>query len=104
VAPLRGNGPTRIAKLGEGGYDAIVLGAAGLARLRGPGGPVVAALSGLRTSRLEPRRFVPAPAQGALPVQCREDRADVRDALTELDDCPSRAAVTVERDALRRAE
>jgi len=104
VAPLRGNVPTRIAKLREGGYDAIVLAAAGLARLRGPGGPVVAALSGLRTSRLEPRRFVPAPAQGALAVQCREDRTDVREALAELDDPPTRAAVTVERDALRRAE
>ncbi len=104
VAPLRGNVPTRIAKLREGGYDAIVLAAAGLARLGGPGGPLVAALSGLRTSRLEPRRFVPAPAQGALAVQCREDRADVREALAALDDPPTRAAVTVERDALRRAE
>ena len=104
VAPLRGNVPTRVAKLRDGGYDAIVLAAAGLARLGDPGGPLVAALSGLRTSRLEPRHFVPAPAQGALAVQCREDRTDVREALAPLDDPPSRSAVTVERDALRRAE
>jgi hydroxymethylbilane synthase len=47
---------------------------------------------------------VPAPAQGALAIQCRRDDARVRAALASLDDAPSRAAVTAERDALARAE
>src|SRR5690606_14969780 len=95
---------TRVRKLREGGYDAILLAAAGLARLGDADGPLAGELDGLCTSRLDPRRFVPAPAQGALAVQCRSDRADVRDALAALDDRPSRASATAERDALRRAE
>ena len=54
--------------------------------------------------RLDPQRFVPAPAQGALAVQCRADDARVLPALTLIDHAPSRAAVTAERDALARAE
>lgn len=104
VAPLRGNVPTRVGKLRAGDYDAIVLAAAGLARLDDPNGPLADALAGLKTSRLDPQRFVPAPAQGALAVQCREARHDVREALAALDDPASRAAVTIEREALRRAE
>lgn len=104
VAPLRGNVPTRVGKLGDGGYDAIVLAAAGIARLEGPDGPLAASLAALRTAHLDPRRFIPAPAQGALAVQCRDDRDDVRDALAALDDPSSRSAANVEREALRRAE
>src|SRR5690606_25443166 len=99
VAPLRGNVPTRIAKLREGGYDAIVLAAAGLARLGDPGGPLVAALSGLRTSRLEPRRFVPAPAQGALAVLHRARRLAARHG----DDRARRANRHGDGDGQRRA-
>jgi hydroxymethylbilane synthase len=58
----------------------------------------------LELVRLDPTRFVPAPAQGALAVQCRRDDAAVLDALARLDDAPSRAAVAAERDALARAE
>jgi porphobilinogen deaminase len=54
--------------------------------------------------RLDPKRFVPAPAQGALAVQCRSDDERVLEALAGIDDAPSRAAVTAERDALARAE
>ena len=54
--------------------------------------------------RLDPQRFVPAPAQGALAVQCRRDDARVLAALAALDHAASRAAVDAERDALRRAE
>jgi hydroxymethylbilane synthase len=63
-----------------------------------------APLAGLIALRLDPRRFVPAPAQGALAVQCRRDRADVMSALGRLDDAPSRLAVEAERDVLARAE
>ena len=47
---------------------------------------------------------MPAPAQGALAVQCRRDDARVLEALASLDHAPSRAGVEAERDALRRAE
>lgn len=104
VAALRGNVPTRIRKLREGEYDAIVLAAAGIARLSEGGDALEGALDGLATVRLDPRRFVPAPAQGALAVQCRSDDARVLAALEPLDDAASRAAVEIERAALERAE
>jgi hydroxymethylbilane synthase len=65
---LRGNVPTRVEKLRRGEYDAIVLAAAGLARLARAGG---IDLAGLQIEPLDPRRFVPAPAQGALALQQR---------------------------------
>ncbi len=104
VQPLRGNVPTRIGKLRAGDYDAIVLAAAGLARLSTAAGVLDGALADLRVARLDPRRFVPAPAQGALAVQCRADDAAIIDALAGLDDAATRAAVGIEREALRRAE
>jgi hydroxymethylbilane synthase len=103
IEPLRGNVPTRVRRLTEGAFDAIVLAAAGVERLRA----VEAfgnALEGVVVLRLDPRRFVPAPAQGALAVQCRRDDARVREALGRIDHAASRAAVTAERDALARAE
>ena len=48
--------------------------------------------------------MLPAPAQGALAVECRADRVDVREALAALDDADSRAAVTAERAVLARLE
>lgn len=104
VRPLRGNVPTRIDKLRSGEYDAIVLAAAGLARLSAPGGVLADALADLHVARLDQRRFVSAPAQGALAVQCRADDADIVAALSALDDRPTRSAVAIEREALRRAE
>jgi hydroxymethylbilane synthase len=104
VVPLRGNVPTRVGKLHDGEYDAIVLAAAGLSRLGKAGGALGDALAALHSARLDPRRFVPAPAQGALAVQCRTDDGGVHEALAALDDAPTRAAVSVEREALRRAE
>ena len=103
IEPLRGNVPTRIRKLHERRLDAIVLAAAGVDRLRG--GPALAgALDGITVIRLDPQRFVPAPAQGALAVQCRRDDDRIRGALAALDHPASHAAVAAERDALRRAE
>lgn len=104
VQPLRGNVPTRLGKLRTGDYDAIVLAAAGLARLSAPGGVLAGALEDVHVARLDPRRFVPAPAQGALAVQCRADDAPILAALAPLDDPATRAAAAIEREALRRAE
>jgi hydroxymethylbilane synthase len=103
VLPLRGNVPTRVRRLEEGAFDAIVLAAAGVERLQAEQ-RLGSALTGLAVLRLDPQRFVPAPAQGALAVQCRRDDERVRAALAHIDHAPSRTAVTAERDALARAE
>ena len=105
VAHLRGNVPTRIGRIGKG-FDGAVLAAAGVARLResplpGAGEPVAA---NLVVHRLAPDHFVPAPAQGALAVQCRRDDRRVRDLAGALDHEPSRERVEAERDLLARVE
>lgn len=87
---LRGNVPTRIAKLREGRYDAILLAAAGVARLD-------ADLSGLEVVALEPARFVPAPAQGALALEIRRGDDGLASLLTELHDVRGYRAVAAER-------
>ena len=103
VEPLRGNVPTRVRRLEEGRFDAIVLAAAGVERLQAEQ-RLGSALDGVAIVRLDPKRFVPAPAQGALAIQCRRGDARVLTALAAIDHPPSHAAVTAERDALARAE
>ena len=103
IEPLRGNVPTRLRKLEDGGYDAIVLAAAGVERLQAEQ-RLGSGLSDVVVLRLDPARFVPAPAQGALAVQCHRDDAIVLAALQSIDHAPSHAAVNAERDALARAE
>lgn len=104
--PLRGNVPTRVGKLEEG-YDAILLAAAGLERLAttllGDDGPTIE-LEAYDVTRLDPRVFVPAPAQGALALQCRANADEVVSALAALDDPASRACVMAEREVLERVE
>lgn len=103
VEALRGNVPTRVRRLEEGGFDAIVLAAAGVERLQAEQ-RLGSSLAGIEVLRLDPARFVSAPAQGALAVQCRGDDARVLAALESIDHAPTRAAVAAERDALARAE
>jgi hydroxymethylbilane synthase len=103
IEPLRGNVPTRVRKLEEGQFDAILLAAAGVERLQAER-RLGSELDDTAVLRHEPQRFVPAPAQGALAVQCRRDDVRVLAALAQIDDLPSRTAVTAERDALARAE
>lgn len=94
---LRGNVETRVAKLRDGRYDAILLAAAGLQRLR-------LDLTDLAVTPLDPTTFLPAPAQGALALECRTDRQDVRRALAELDDAPTSRAVAAERGLMARLD
>jgi len=105
VEPLRGNVPTRLGRLDDG-FDAVVLAAAGLERLRAS--PIdkapELALEQRMVARLAPEVFVPAPAQGALALQCRTDDEAVRGALSPLDDSATRRAVGAERALLARAE
>jgi hydroxymethylbilane synthase len=88
LADLRGNVDTRIRRLREGAFDAIVLAMAGLTRL-GRANEV--------TEALDPRQFVPAPGQGAIALECREADARVREAVTPLGHAPTARAVTAER-------
>jgi hydroxymethylbilane synthase len=91
---LRGNVPTRVRKLREGHYDAIVLAAAGLDRLG-------LDLSDLATVDLELELLTPAPAQGALAVQTRADDARVIELCRRrLHDAHAAACVVAERGVL----
>jgi hydroxymethylbilane synthase len=88
IEPLRGNVPTRLRKLDEGNYDAIVLAAAGLKRL---------GLEQRISALLTPDESLPAVGQGALAVECRSDRADVMAWLAPLHHPPTAACVEAER-------
>jgi len=88
IVPIRGNVDTRLRKAASDEVDAVVLAAAGLARL---------GLEGHITQRLPLEVMLPAPAQGALAVQCRADDNAVLDLLKAIHDPPTWAAVTAER-------
>lgn len=106
---LRGNVPTRIRKLLEGEYDAILLSGAGFDRLMEEGTFERLGLKEqidrqLEAIRIPPEEFVPAPAQGALALQCREDDAPVREVLVRLQDHDVAKEVDVERAVLKAVE
>ncbi len=92
IEPLRGNLDTRLRKLDEGRYQAIVLAAAGLKRL--------GLASRIRAS-FEPADMLPAAGQGALGIEVRADRADLLEALATLAHQPTWLAVTAERTVSR---
>ena len=93
IEPLRGNLDTRLRKLDEGQYDAIVLAAAGLKRL---------GLAERIRATFEPTAMLPAAGQGALGIEVRSDRQDLIDALAPLAHQPTWLTVAAER-AVRRA-
>jgi hydroxymethylbilane synthase len=88
LTDLRGNVDTRIRRLREGRFDAILLAMAGLTRL----GRVAEA-----TEALDPRHFVPAPGQGAIALECRDGDGAVREAVAPLDHAPTARAAAAER-------
>ena len=92
IEPLRGNVPTRLRKLDEGQYDAILLAAAGLKRL---------GLAERITALLATTVSLPAPGQGALGIECREDRDDLLRLLAPLDHPATALAVRAERAVAR---
>ncbi|MCP3784016.1 hydroxymethylbilane synthase [Micromonospora sp. A3M-1-15] len=97
VTPIRGNVDTRLGRvLGlDADLDAVVLARAGLARL---------GRTDVITETLDPMLMLPAPAQGALAVECRIDDQDLVELLGVLDHAPSRAAVVAERALLATLE
>lgn len=90
---LRGNVNTRLAKLDAGDYDAIVLACAGLQRL---------GFNARIRARLDAPRWLPAPAQGAIAIETRDDDPRVAALCAALDDAATRACVGAER-AMNRA-
>lgn len=106
VLPLRGNLDTRLRKVADGEYDAVVVALAGVKRLytspeNGGVGPLDLPLKAVP---LEPGEMVPAPAQGALAIECRADDARTTQALEAVDHLPSRRAVETERAFLAAVE
>ncbi|KAA5833320.1 hydroxymethylbilane synthase [Saccharopolyspora hirsuta] len=96
VRSIRGNVDTRLRKVTDGELDAVVLARAGLAR--------VGRLEVI-TETLDPLQMLPAPAQGALAVECRVDDVDTEHLLQSvLDDQASRAAAAAERAMLNALE
>ena len=95
VEPLRGNVNTRLAKLDNGDYDAIILAAAGLERLE----------FGERISQLfRPDQMLPAAAQGVVGIECREDDEELRAVLARLNHPDSVRTTLAERAIARVLE
>lgn len=91
IVNLRGNIHTRLQRLDDGDFDAIILAKAGLDRM-GIDRPMHV---------LDKTRFIPAPAQGAIAVECRKGDDATRIALQRLDDMPTRIATGVERGIMK---
>jgi hydroxymethylbilane synthase len=85
---LRGNVGTRLGKLDAGDYDAIVLACAGLERL---------GLASRIRSRLAAPNWLPAPGQGAIAIEARDDQPVVLELLAALDDADTRLTISAER-------
>lgn len=92
ILPLRGNVDTRLKKMHNGDFDAIIMAQAGIKRL---------GLSTTYMQTLPVTGFLPAAGQGALGLECAKDRHDVLDALMPFDHTPTRICVTAERAFLR---
>ncbi len=93
IHPLRGNVDTRVRKLEEGEYDAIILAAAGLTRL---------GKTQLVKEVLSKEFMCPAAGQGALGIEIRADDLEMRKYLAFLDDAAARATTTCERALLNK--
>ncbi len=88
IVPFRGNVGTRLQKLADGVADATLLAVAGLNRLE---------QSDKITAHLDPREFLPAPAQGAICVEIRADDARTSGLVAPLDHKPTATAIAAER-------
>jgi hydroxymethylbilane synthase len=95
VESVRGNVETRLRKLDQGQYDALIMAAAGLARLR---------LDVRITSYLSPPEWLSAAGQGAVAVESRADDVEVAELLRPIDDEVTRAETDAERALLARLQ
>jgi hydroxymethylbilane synthase len=94
---IRGNVPTRIQKLRDGQCDALMLAAAGVARLN-------IDLSEFHVQLLDPTSFIPAPAQGVLGWQCRREDDEIISLLQQLNNQEVADAIHIERTLLQKLE
>lgn len=94
IRDLRGNVPTRIDKLRQGHFDAIIIASAGVKRL-------ALNLSEFQTVRFNPREFIPAPGQGVVAYQCREDDKELRNIVNSIHNRQVNETVRVERKVLK---
>lgn len=103
---VRGNVDTRLRKLAEGQYAALVLAAAGLQRLDllRPDGSLTSDGVAFVALPLDPALMLPAVAQGILAIECCAEAAPLLPLLARLDDAPTRACALAERAVLRRLE
>ncbi|RYM34173.1 hydroxymethylbilane synthase [Brumimicrobium glaciale] len=97
IKDLRGNVGTRVNKLRDGQYDAIVLAMAGIKRLD-------LDLSDLTISTLDPTLFIPCPAQGVLGLQIREEDTDLAKILKAMNDEAVQERIEIERGVLRKLD
>ena len=88
VIPLRGNVNTRLKKLADGHYDAIILACAGLERL---------GFEANITSQFDVSLMLPAAAQGVVGIECMENRDELRRIVSMLEDPGSKCTTTAER-------
>jgi hydroxymethylbilane synthase len=95
IVPVRGNVDTRLRKVADGELDAVVVALAGLRRL---------GRADEATEVLDPIQVLPAPAQGALAVECRASDSPTLAVLSTLNDADTRAAVAAERALLAALE
>lgn len=95
IKEIRGNVPTRIQKLRDGEYDAILLAAAGVKRLNSD-------LSGLRAITLDSEFFLPAPAQGVLGIEARSGDSELLAILAKIGDENTHIEVALERGLLKK--
>src|SRR5699024_5522293 len=93
---IRGNVETRLRKMREEDYDAIILAVSGLKR--------VGLSEDLITEYLDPEVVIPAVGQGALAIECREDDDELHDILARINDVHSEKTITAERAFLNRIE
>ena len=95
VRPIRGNVETRVKKVINGEYDAVILAEAGLARI---------GMKDVIVERFSIRNFVPAPGQGAIAIVCRRDHTTLAGMVQQIEDRRSRIAVLAERALIRKIE
>lgn len=97
IVDLRGNVPTRVQKLIDGQYDAILLASAGLNRLN-------LDLQGLERIILSPNKFIPAPAQGVLAFQTRETDLELRKIVAQIHHSDVQESIGAERFILNQLD
>lgn len=97
IKDLRGNVPTRLQKLIDGEYDAILLAKAGLDRLN-------LDLSAVHVEVLDPEEFIPAPAQGVLALQIRETDTDLFEFMQAMHHIDVQSRIVMERTVLNRLQ